>query len=344
MINVGIVGATGYVASQLIAILLNHDKINISRLYSNKNATQDIFDTFPSFYKISDMKYSSDENYPDECDLIFSCLPAGESEKYAIKAIENGVKFIDLGSDFRLKDEKSNIKWYGKNFEDKELHKKAVYGLSEIFEKEIKNADIIANPGCYPTSVVLGLAPLLSQKTGFVEPIIIDSKSGLTGSGKKLSENSHFINANENFKPYAVGGHRHLPEIEQALSKISGKSIKTVFTPHLLPVNRGILSSIYINLTNNINLDEIHKIYRNFYKDKFFVRILEKGEIANLRQVQNSNFVNISLHKDSHTNTLIVISAIDNMIKGAAGQAVQNMNLIFNFKENEGLNLIPNTF
>ena len=344
MINVGILGATGYVASQLIAILLKHNEIKISHIYSNKNDMKDIFETFPSFYGISDMKYSSDENYPDDCNLIFSCLPAGESEKYAKKSVESGAKFIDLGSDFRLKDEKANIKWYGKDFEDKELHKKAVYGLSEIFEKEIKDSDIIANPGCYPTSIILGLAPLLSQKIDFLEPIIIDSKSGLTGSGKKLSENSHFINVNENFTPYAIGGHRHLPEIEQALSKISGKSIQTVFTPHLLPVNRGILSSIYINLTENIDIDEIHKTYRNFYKDKYFVRILAKGKIANLRQVQNSNFVNISLHKDNHTNTLIVISAIDNMIKGAAGQAVQNMNLMFNFNENEGLNLIPNTF
>ncbi|MDO5014824.1 MAG: N-acetyl-gamma-glutamyl-phosphate reductase [Clostridia bacterium] len=342
MINIGILGATGYAANQLVSILLKHKNVKISKLYSLTAEKKDVSFKYPSFYKILDMKYSGVENYPDDCDLIFACLPSGESELYAEKAIAKGLKFIDVGSDFRLKDEQINLKWYKKSFRNKDLHKQAVYGISELNAEQIKSANLIANPGCYPTSAILALAPILSENLTINTPIIIDSKSGLTGSGKRPTESSHFVNANENFTPYSIGSHRHLPEIEQALSEIAGEYIQAVFTPHLLPINRGILSSIYVNCDKEFELSKIHKIYEEFYKDKKFVRLLPLGQTVDIRQVQNSNFVNLSLHKSE--NTLIIMSAIDNMIKGAAGQAIQNMNLMFGFDEEEGLDLFPNSF
>ncbi|MEG1994654.1 MAG: N-acetyl-gamma-glutamyl-phosphate reductase, partial [Oscillospiraceae bacterium] len=223
-------------------------------------------------------------------------------------------------------------------FDDKELHEKSVYGLCEFNRENIKNTNIIANPGCFPTSISLALMPALKNGLVATENIIIDSKSGASGAGKSLSDGTHFVTLNEGFHSYKTGNHRHTPEIEETLSEMAGEDIRVTFVPHLLPINRGILSTIYVK-KNDKSLEEIHKIYKDFYKNEYFVKVLDLGKFADVKNVRLSNFCHISLHEDSHTGNLIITSAIDNMVKGAAGQAVQNMNIVFGFDEKEGLAL-----
>jgi N-acetyl-gamma-glutamyl-phosphate reductase len=274
--------------------------------------------------------------------VIFASLPHGFSQELAKQCDERGKIFIDLGADFRLEKEEDYKLWYGETFIDQDLHKKAVYGLPEIWRKEIEKATLIANPGCYPTSVALALYPAL--KAGLIdeEEIIIDSKSGTTGAGRTATQSTHFPECNESFSAYKAGGHRHTPEIEQTLSKASGKPVNITFTPHLLPVNRGILSTIYCKAKTDPAT--LRQSYLNFYEKEPFVTVLNDGEYADIRNVRLSNSCYISLHLDSRTNRVIICSAIDNMVKGAAGQAVQNMNIIFGLKETEGLSVIAPAF
>ncbi|MEC3793351.1 N-acetyl-gamma-glutamyl-phosphate reductase, partial [Clostridioides difficile] len=242
-IKVGIIGATGYVGAELIRLLMNHDKVEVTAIGSNSYVGKDIVDIYPSIGYKNNMICIENEKVIDMCDVVFTALPHGVSEKFVIKAIKSKKKVIDLGADFRIKDEEVYSKWYGVSFIDKILHKKAVYGLSEIYKEDIKDADIIANPGCYPTSISLPLMPLLSSKLIKNNNIIIDSKSGLTGAGRELSISSHFTEVNENITAYKIGKHRHTPEIEQNLSESCKEKVSVVFTPNLIPVNRGILST-----------------------------------------------------------------------------------------------------
>ena len=249
-----------------------------------------------------------------------------------------------MGADFRLESEDEYKEWYGCEFLDKDLHKKAVYGLPELFRENIKGKKVIANPGCYTTGAPLALAPAVVNHLVSTDGIIIDSKSGVTGAGRKPNQGNHYPELNEGFHAYKVANHRHTPEIEQTLSKLSGKNVKITFVPHLLPVNRGIISTCYARLNEGVTKEQIRKAYEDFYKDEFFVRLLPDGANADIHNIKYSNFCDISLHVDERTGTFIAISAIDNMVKGAAGQAIQNMNIIFGLDEKTGLVIVPPAF
>ncbi len=343
-IKVGIIGASGYGGVELLRLLLAHDEVEIIAISSQSYIGQNISELYPSFYKIIDMVFVSDEEVLDQSDVIFAALPHGLSEKYGMYCDQHEKKFIDLGADFRLDKETDYQQWYGLDYSEKSLHEKQIYGLSEVNRDEIKNASLIGNPGCYPTSITLGLYPLLKEKLNESNEIIIDSKSGTTGAGKALSEDTHFPRCNESFHPYKLSTHRHTPEIEQELSKMNENDIQVTFVPHLLPVNRGIISTIYVSLKKDITFKDIIKTYHQYYDKEFFIRVLDEGKVADLKFVKYSNYCDISLHYDSRNHKLIVVSAIDNMVKGAAGQAIQNMNIMCGIEETKGLKMIAPSF
>lgn len=344
MVNVGIVGATGYVGIELIRLLINHPKIRLNALSSVSFEGKKVQEVYPNVAELIDIECTNSEEVVNKCDVIFTALPHGLSEKIVDECIKKQKTCIDIGADFRLNSEEEYKKWYGKEYDIKDIHDKAVYGLPEVYKDKIKEASVIANPGCYPTSAVLGLIPLLDK--GLIDPtnIIIDAKSGTTGAGREPSQVTHFSECNENLIAYKIGSHRHIPEIEQTLSEVGKEKITVTFTPHLIPVNRGILSTIYCNPKENLDIDFIYKTYLNYYKDECFVRVLPLGSSANIRNIKHSNYCDISIHIDERTNKIIILSAIDNMIKGAAGQAVQNMNICMGWNEKEGLNLVPPAF
>lgn len=344
MIKVGIIGATGYVGAELLRLLLSHPKVEVSALSSVSFEGQEISNVYKNFLNKTDLICESMDDVIKKSDVIFTALPHGLSEDIAKKTIENNKICIDMGADFRLSKEDDYEKWYGKKFSEYELHEKSVYGLPELNREKIKNCSLIANPGCYPTTIELGLMPLLKNSLIKLNGIICDSKSGTTGAGRGLSLNTHFPEENETFAPYKIGEHRHTPEIEEILSTMANDNVSITFTPHLLPINRGILSTIYCSPKGKINLEEIHKLYVDFYKDEPFVNILPLGEIASIKNVRLSNDCCISLHLNHKEDQIIVVSTIDNMIKGAAGQGIQNMNIILGFNETEGLNLIAPSF
>ncbi len=341
MLKAGIIGATGYGGVELVRLLLSHPKVELTKIASASYEGIKLSDMYPSLYEIFDRKLCGEDEAIDACDVIFAAVPHGVSQPLAKKCFEQGKVFIDLGADFRLKSEKAYQEWYGGMFESKELHKVSVYGLCEYNREKIKQTKLIANPGCFPTSITLALYPALQQ--GIVDPkgIMIDSKSGATGAGKSLTDASHFATLNEGFHSYKIGKHRHTPEIEEVLSEMSGENIQVTFVPHLLPINRGILSTIYAEMQTEQSLEEIHALYCKQYEKEPFVKVLPLGSFADVKNVRMSNFCHISLHQDQHTHKLIITSAIDNMVKGAAGQAVQNMNLVFGFAETDGLLGIP---
>ncbi|MDR5587380.1 MULTISPECIES: N-acetyl-gamma-glutamyl-phosphate reductase [Clostridium] len=344
MIKVGIIGATGYVGVELLRILLNHPKIEIGAISSVSFNGEEIDTIYKNFLGKTNLICTNMDEVIEKSKVIFTALPHGLSEGIAKKIIGNNKICIDMGADFRLSNEHEYKYWYGKNFSEPELHNKSIYGLPELNKEKIKTSSLIANPGCYPTSIELGLMPLL--KNSLIEPkgIICDSKSGTTGSGRSLSLNTHFPEENENFAPYKIGEHRHTPEIEEILSTIAKTNVSITFTPHLLPINRGIISTIYCTPKEKVDINSIHNLYTNFYKDKEFIQVLPLGDIASIKNVKLSNNCHISLHLNHRKDQIIIISAIDNMIKGAAGQAIQNMNIVLGFKENEGLNLISPAF
>ena len=344
MIHASIIGATGYAGVELLRLLMTHPNVTVHKCSSVSFEGKPVSEIYPNLREICDDVLVSDDDIVTGSDVVFASLPAGISEKYARACDAQNVKFIDLGADFRLDEEETYHKWYGQSYVEKDLHDKAVYGLPELFEEDIIGASIIGNPGCYPTSVALGLAPMLLGGMIDTTNIIIDAKSGATGAGRGLSQTTHYPDCNETFSPYKIGQHRHTPEIEQTLSRISKKEVKVTFVPHLLPVNRGIVSTMYGKRTNKITLEELHSQYTEFYENKPFVRVLPLGQTANLKHVRLSNYCDISLHEDPHTNMIIVVSTIDNMVKGAAGQAIQNMNLLFSLEQTTGLNQIPPAF
>lgn len=344
MIKVGIIGASGYAGAELLRLLLNHDEVEIVALGARSYVGQPISDIYPSFYGICDMVCTTDEDVLTKAEMIFTSLPHGLSEKYAKYCDEHGKKFIDLGADFRLDQEEDYQQWYHLNYHEKEIHQKQVYGLSEVHREKIKQATLIGNPGCYPTSITLGLYPLLKEQYNKNNDFIIDSKSGTTGAGKTLSEDTHFPRCNESFHPYKLATHRHTPEIEQELSKMAHQDIHVTFIPHLLPVNRGIISTIVVPLKETVTFEDVVKTYHSYYDKEYFVRVLPIGQTADLKFVKYSNFCDISLHYDERYHQVIVVSTIDNMVKGAAGQAIQNMNIMYNIEETKGLKMVPPSF
>lgn len=345
MFKVGIIGATGYVGVELIRLLLNHKGVILEAISSTSFVGKEIDEVYGNFSGVTNLICKDESEVINKCDIIFGAVPHGLSEELAEKILINNKVFIDMGADFRLKNEGAYKQWYKGQFNKKSLHEKAVYGLPELYRNNIKESNLIANPGCYPTSIALGLAPILEKQLGDISTIIIDSKSGVTGAGRNLSLTSHYVECNESFNAYGVGGiHRHVPEIEQVLGEVSGQDIKVTFTPHLLPINRGILSTIYINLSEDISLEEIWEEYNQYYKNEKFVKVLPIGQVAKIKNVTYSNFCHISIHKDERCNRLIVCSTIDNMVKGAAGQGIQNMNLILGLQEDMALEAVPPAF
>ena len=352
MIRVSVIGATGYAGVELIRLLLSHPKVELKNLSSKSFIGKNINMIYANLNKNCNITLVEEDKIFENTDVLFASLPSGFSDDIANKCFEKNILFIDLSADFRLQSEEDYNNWYENEYKYKNLHKDAIYSIPEIIKydnvfnkKKLNETKIIANPGCYPTSISLGLAPAIINKLIKIKDIIIDSKSGTTGAGRELKLDTHYAECNEAFAPYKIAEHRHIPEIEQTLSNISNEKIKITFVPHLLPLNRGILSTIYTKLENkNDTLDNIHKLYKEFYKDSKFIRVLDIGNIANLKYVKYSNYCDISLHLDTRTNKLIIISAIDNMIKGAAGQAIQNMNIALGLEEYEGLNIIPPAF
>ncbi len=344
MIKAGIIGATGYAGVELVRILLRHPNVTLAAVSSVSFEGKPISDIYPSLKEICDMTCTSAEDVVNASDVIFAALPHGLSQDTAKACADAGKKFIDLGADFRLDDADAYESWYQSEYRYDELHKKAVYGLCECFRDDIAKTDIIGNPGCYPTSVALGLAPALKNKLVSPVGIVVDSKSGTTGAGRKPTQTTHFPDCADAFSAYKVASHRHTPEIEQTLSKLAGEKATITFVPHLLPVNRGILSTIYARLNDDVTEEQLREAYESFYKNERFVRVMPKGQAVNIRHVQCSNYCDIQLYIDKHTRLLVVTSVIDNMVKGAAGQAIQNMNILCGLAEDAGLDMIPIAF
>ncbi len=341
MLKVGIYGASGYTGQELLRILIGHPETDIMAITSRKFKNIAVSEAYPAFAGMTDLKFvdSSPENLASSCEVVFLALPHGETMKVAPEFVAAGVKVIDLSADFRLRDMSVYEEWYSRHTAP-DLVEKAVYGLPELYRDDLKGALFVANPGCYPTGIILGLAPLLKDGCINTSSIIADSKSGASGAGRDLQLGSLFCEVNEGFKAYKIGSHRHTPEIEQELGRIANTAIKISFTPHLVPANRGILSTIYADLKNDISDTEIFDIYEKFYGDEKFVRICKPGSFPNISSVRGSNNCDIGITVDGRTGRVIIVSAIDNLVKGAAGQAVQNMNLMCGLPEDTGLNHI----
>lgn len=341
MVRAGVVGATGYAGQQLVWILKNHANVSVE-FYASHNYSNALFsEIYGNFYGfIEDKCIDMNEAVCKlkDIDILFIALPHGKAFDITNKALEIGVKVIDLGADFRLDEKETYEKWYGVKHELENYISEAVYGLVELNRDKIKNCRLLANPGCYPTATILGLAPLLKNKLIDIKTIIVDAKSGVSGAGRGANIANLFTECSESIKAYGVPEHRHTPEIEQELGKLAEESLVISFTPHLVPMNRGILSTCYATLSSDIKQEELLELYRDFYKEEYFVKIL--NTLPETRWVKGSNLCHIGLRVDSRTNRVIVLSAIDNLIKGAAGQAVQNMNIMFGLKETEGLEFI----
>lgn len=339
-INIGIVGATGYTGVELLRILANHPYANVVAVTSRQEAGKKISDLFPNLRSIYDLCFSTPESAQlNTCDAVFFATPNGVAIKEAPALLEAGVKVIDLSADYRIKNVAIWEEWYQQTHPSPFWLKQAVYGLPELNRDEIKNAQLIANPGCYPTAVTLALLPLLQQ--GYLKygaPIIADCKSGVSGSGRKSEIGTLMCEAGDNFKAYAVEGHRHLPEIKQTIKAITGTDKELVFVPHLAPMIRGMHATLYVELNADI---DVHELYLKYYQENVFVDVLPTGTYPETRSVRGANLCRISIQKAPQSNVWVIMSVIDNLVKGAAGQAVQNMNIISRLPENIGLNIMP---
>ena len=345
MIKVGIIGATGYAGNELVRLLLGHKDAEIVRLGSRSYIDQNYSDVYRNMFKLVDAKCMDDnmEQLANEVDVIFTATPQGLCASLVNDEILSKTKIIDLSADFRLKDVNVYEQWYKLEHKAPQYIDEAVYGLCEINRDKVsKDTRIIANPGCYTTTSILTLYPMV--KEGIINPdtIIIDAKSGTSGAGRGAKVANLFCEVNESMKAYGVGTHRHTPEIEEQLGYACGRDdLKLIFTPHLVPMNRGILVTAYANLAKDVTYEDVKAAYDKYYDKEYFVRVLPKDVCPETRWVEGSNFVDIGFKIEPRTNRLIMMGALDNLVKGAAGQAVQNMNLLFGLPENEGLQLAP---
>lgn len=338
MIKVAIVGASGYTGAELLRILADHPQVEITCVTSRQHEGRSIASVFPSLRGRVELLCEALE--PQEiagrADVVFTALPHQAAMAVIPDFLAAGVKVVDLSADYRLRDPGTYAHWYQEHTSP-ELLDEAVYGLPELYRTEVMDARLVANPGCYPTSIALALAPLVNRGLIRTDSLIIDSKSGTSGAGRSAKEASLFCEVNEGFKAYGVASHRHTPEIEQTLTDLAGHEVVVSFTPHLLPVNRGILSTCYASLEDPAGTADLLALYRDFYAGERFVRISEPGTLPNVAYVRGTNYCDIGVVTDPRTGRVIVVSAIDNLVKGASGQAIQNMNLIMGLDEATGL-------
>ena len=343
MIKVGIIGATGYAGNEIVRLLLGHKDVKIVWFGSRSYIDQKYADVYRNMFQLVDDVCMDDnmEVLADQVDVIFTATPQGLCASLVNEEILSKVKIIDLSADFRIKDVKVYEEWYKLEHKSPQFIEEAVYGLCEINREDVKKARLVANPGCYTTCSILTCYPLV--KEGIIDPntIIVDAKSGTSGAGRGAKVDNLFCEVNENMKAYGVATHRHTPEIEEQLGYACGEKITINFTPHLVPMNRGILATAYASLKKDVTYEEVKAIYDKYYADEKFVRVLEKDVCPQTKWVEGSNYVDVNFKIDPRTNRIIMMGAIDNLVKGAAGQAVQNMNLMFGLKESEGLELVP---
>jgi N-acetyl-gamma-glutamyl-phosphate reductase len=341
MLKVGIYGASGYTGQELLRLLLRHPEAEVVAVTSRRYAGIAVADIYPVFAGLTNLAFvdASPEDVAGASDIVFLALPHGVSMAVAPIFLKAGKKVIDLSADFRLRDIATYEKWYSRHTA-RNIIKESVYGIPELYGDEIAKAKLVANPGCYPTSVILGLAPLLKAKWIDDCSIIADSKSGVSGAGREPQVGTLFCEVDEGFKAYKIGQHRHTPEMEQEIGILAGCDVSITFTPHLLPITRGILSTMYATLQKEVAIGELIDLYRAFYKGKKFVRVYKAGTFPNISSVRGSNYCDIGLFVDARTRRVIIISTIDNLVKGAAGQAIQNMNLMCGLSEDTGLTMI----
>ncbi len=343
MIKAGIIGATGYAGGEIVRLLMGHKDVQIVWYGSRSYVDKKYADVFANMFEIVEDKCLDDnmEELAEQVDVIFTATPQGLCASLLTKEILQKVKVIDLSADFRIKDVAVYEEWYKLEHKSPQFIKEAVYGLCEINREKIRNARLVANPGCYPTCSTLAIYPLL--KEGLIDPstIIIDAKSGTSGAGRGAKVDNLFCEVNENIKAYGVAGHRHTPEIEEQLSYAAGVPVLINFTPHLVPMNRGILITAYASLKKDVSCEEVRAAYEKYYKKEYFVRVLDQDVCPQTKWVEGSNYVDVNFKIDKRTGRIIMMGAMDNLVKGAAGQAVQNMNLMFGLEETEGLKLVP---
>lgn len=345
MIKVGIIGSTGYAGAEIVKLIQNHPEAEVVWFGSKSFEGEPFASVYRNMFELVDEKCLGDniDELADKVDVIFTATPQGLCSKIINEDVLSKCKVIDLSADFRIKDVETYEKWYGIKHESPEYIEEAVYGLCEINRDKTKDARLIANPGCYTTCSILSIYPLV--KEGLIDPksIIVDAKSGTTGAGRGAKVANLFCEVNENIKAYGVTTHRHTPEIEEQLSYAAGKSVVINFTPHLVPMQRGILVTAYANLTADVTYDEVKAIYDKYYKDEKFIRVLDKDLCPETRFVANSNYTDINFKIDERTNRIVMMGVLDNLVKGAAGQAVQNMNIMFGLPEEMGIDLVPSS-
>jgi len=343
MIYAGIIGATGYAGNELVRILSNHPEVKIRWYGSRSYIDKKYYEVFGNMFQIVE-DICKDDNLAElveKVDVIFTATPQGFLASVLDKEMLSKVKIIDLSADYRIEDVSIYEEWYGIEHKSPELIKEAVYGLCEVNREKIKETQLVANPGCYTTCSILTVAPLLAEKMIEPQSIIIDAKSGVSGAGRGTKMQNLFCEVNENMKAYSVLTHRHTPEIEEQLSNAAGESIKIIFTPHLVPMNRGVLVTAYANLKAEVSYETVKQAYDKYYGDEKFVRVLDQDICPETKWVEGSNYVDVNFKIDTRTNRIIMMGALDNVVKGAAGQAVQNMNLMFGFEESMGLTMVP---
>lgn len=340
--KVGIIGASGYTGQELLRILASHPKVEVTAATSERFAGSAIDEIFPSLKGVIDLRLSklSVQRVARESDIIFTALPHGDSMEVVAACVKRGKRVIDLSADFRLRDADLYEQLYGTHT-CSDLLLKAIYGLPEIYRDEVKNAQLVANPGCYPTGAILALAPLL--EAGIIAPsgIVVDAKSGVSGAGRNPSMTNIFCEVAEGLQAYAVAQHRHAPEMDQELSARAGEQVHILFVPHLIPINRGILSTNYARVVGEVSTERAYAVYQGRYGDEPFVRLCPSGIFPSTTEVRGSNYCDLGVLADDSSGQLIVISAIDNLVKGASGQAIQNMNIMCGFPETMGLEQVP---
>ena len=342
MVKVAICGGSGYAGAELLRILAAHHKVKITAVTSEKSAGKKVTDLFPHLHQYGNLTFEPlvREKIVSKADLFFMALPHAASQEPVDYLVKKKKKVIDLSADYRLRDEQTYEEWYKVPHKFGDTLRKAVYGLPETYRKKIATARLVANPGCYPTGAIIGFHPAVRRAIVDFASLVIDSKSGTSGAGRQSDVAFSYCEVNEGFKAYGIGKHRHTPEIEQELSVIAREDIKVNFIPHLVPLNRGILTTLYAKLTKEIDTKGVLAIYRDTYAKEPFVRVLEEGKLPNVKNVRGTNLCELGLSVNKRTNTLVIITAIDNLVKGASGQAVQNMNILLGFDERTALNAI----